>query len=180
MISYVLTKSIVWLVSACLVVVEVASHQLAFEEGHSKSTVLCRSCGREIADPFYLKSNLLSPEYLERHNLTSLFGRNYQVPVEKLRNPSGAEFRVVIFAKAGCRGVGQWTSEATWYPGYSWKVCLCPQCHEQKGWMFEPQDGAEESLEKPSTQGFYALILDKIIDEDFAQSLTVVPRTLKK
>jgi len=176
MISHALSTSLLWLVSASYL----SSHQLGLEEGESKPSVLCRSCGRELADPFYLTNTLLSPEYLERQNLTRLFGRTTPVPVEKLRNPAGKEFQVVTFTKAGCLGVGDWTSEATWYPGYAWRVCVCPQCHAHKGWMFEPEDSAVEGLEKPSSSGFYALILDKIIDEDFAQSLTVMPKTLKK
>ena len=44
------------------------------------------------------------------------------------RNPYGTEFHVVIFRLAGCVGVGEWTKEASWYPGYSWRVCVCPQC----------------------------------------------------
>ena len=73
-------------------------------------------------------------------NLT-LFGSTVRLPVEKLRNPAGAllspksqfpnpgfEFEVVTFEKTGCVGVGSWTAEATWYPGYLWKACICPQC----------------------------------------------------
>ena len=33
------------------------------------------------------------------------------------------------------------------------------------GWMFEPEDSAIEALEKPSEAGFYAIILNKVIDE---------------
>ena len=33
------------------------------------------------------------------------------------------------------------------------------------GWMFEPEDSATESQEKPSEAGFYAIILNKVIDE---------------
>ena len=33
------------------------------------------------------------------------------------------------------------------------------------GWMFEPEDSATEEREKPSEAGFYAIILNKVIDE---------------
>lgn len=42
--------------------------------------------------------------------------------------------------------------------------------------MFEPEDTATEDLDKPTEAGFYALILSKVIDEDFASSLTLAPR----
>ena len=42
-------------------------------------------------------------------------------------NP-GFEFEVVTFERTGCLGVGAWTPEASWYPGYLWKACICPKC----------------------------------------------------
>ena len=72
-----------------------------------------------------------------------MFGSSLEVPVEKLRNPAGFEFQVISFSRGGCQGVGDWTAEASWYPGYLWRVCLCPQCGAQIGWMFEPEDTAD-------------------------------------
>jgi len=140
--------------------------------GREEHMVLCKSCGRDIADPFYLKVSPLSPFFLERQNV-SLFGSPTTIPVEQLRNPAGAQFRVVTFASAGCTGVGDWTSEASWYPGYLWRVCVCPHCRAHLGWMFEPEDTAVEEREKPSKAGFYAIIVNKVIDENFASTLTI-------
>jgi len=142
---------------------------------HHNHEVLCRSCGREVADPAFLKVSPLSPDFLQRQNLT-LFGSATRLPVEKLRNPAGFEFEVVTFERTGCLGVGSWTPEASWYPGYLWKACICPKCRAHLGWMFEPEDSATESQEKPSEAGFYAIILNKVIDEDFASSLTLGAR----
>lgn len=137
--------------------------------------VLCRNCGREVAEPASLTPSPLSPEYLERQNI-SLFGSEAKLSVEKLRNPAGVEFEVVTFKRAGCSPVGPWTAEASWYPGYLWRACGCPKCRAHLGWMFEPEDTATEDLDKPTEAGFYALILSKVIDEDFASSLTLSPR----
>jgi len=137
--------------------------------------VLCRSCGREVADPAFLKVSPLSPDFLQRQNLT-LFGSAVRLPVEKLRNPAGFEFEVVTFERTGCLGVGSWTPEASWYPGYLWKACICPKCRSHLGWMFEPEESATEDREKPSEAGFYAIILSKVIDEDFASTLTLGAR----
>ena len=65
------------------------------------NAVLCRSCGRAVADPTYLHTRLLSPEFIERRNRTKLFGVEHPVSVEKLKNPAGVEFEVVSFEKAG-------------------------------------------------------------------------------
>jgi len=128
-----------------------------------------------VADPAFLKVSPLSPDFLHRQNLT-LFGSTVRLPVEKLRNPAGFEFEVVTFERTGCLGVGAWTPEASWYPGYLWKACICPKCRAHLGWMFEPEDSATEDREKPSEAGFYAIILSKVIDEDFASTLTLGAR----
>ena len=134
--------------------------------------VLCRNCGRDIADPYFLKVSPLSPFFLERQNVT-MFGSQVSIPVEQLRNPAGIEFKVVTFTRAGCTGVGEWTSEASWYPGYLWRGCICPHCRAHIGWMFEPEDTAVEERQKPSGAGFYAIIVNKVIDENFASTLTI-------
>ena len=49
-------------------------------------------------------------------------------------------------------------------------------CHFRAhlGWMFEPEDSATEDQKRPSEAGFYAIILDKVIDEvRFVQSFFV-------
>ena len=41
---------------------------------------------------------------------------------------------------------------------------MCPQCGHQIGWMFEPEDGALAALERPSEEGFIAVIVNKAGD----------------
>ena len=62
------------------------------------NSVLCRSCGREVADPGLLRVSPLSPHFLERRN-TTMFGSSLTVPVERLRNPAGFEFSVITFSQ---------------------------------------------------------------------------------
>ena len=38
------------------------------------------------------------------------------------------------------------------------------QCGHQIGWMFEPEDGALAALERPSEEGFIAVIVNKAGD----------------
>jgi len=138
-----------------------------------KETVLCRSCGRGLADPHYLHTSQLSPEFLARRNHTSLFGSDKVVSVEKLVNPAGVQFEIVSFDKAGCTGVGNWEKQGTWFPGFLWRVCVCPKCRTHVGWMFEPEDLVTDGQLKPSQAGFYGIILKKVIDEDFAHTVTI-------
>ena len=92
---------------------------------------------------FLIKKNYILVSFFLFQNLT-LFGSAVRLPVEKLRNPAGElfslqripifsenpgfEFEVVTFERTACVGVGPWTLEASWYPGYLWKACVCPKC----------------------------------------------------
>ena len=54
-----------------------------------------------------------------------------------------------------------------------WVILATSYCHFRAhlGWMFEPEDSATEDQKRPSEAGFYAIILDKVIDEvRFVQS----------
>ena len=156
----------------CLLTITVSNGHGSNDE-EKQNSVLCRQCGRETSSPDLLMVSPLSPFVLEKHNRT-MFGSSLSVPVERLRNPAGVEFSVITFSKAGCQGVGPWTSDHTWYPGHSWRVCLCPQCGQHMGWMFEPDLSDNlDTLDRPSSAGFYALIVSKVIDENFANSITM-------
>ena len=78
-----------------------------------QNSVLCRNCGRELADPFYLRTKHLSPEFIERRNKTQLFGATHPVSIERLKNPAGVEFEVVGFQKAGI--MAHCTSTKHWF-----------------------------------------------------------------
>ena len=55
----------------------------------------------------------------------------------------------------------------------TWVILVTSYCHFRAhlGWMFEPEDSATEDQKRPSEAGFYAIILDKVIDEvRFVQS----------
>lgn len=73
-----------------------ASDDIHYDPGHN--SVLCRSCGREVADPGLIRVSPLSPHFLERRN-ASMFGSSLIVPIERLRNPAGLEFSVITFSQ---------------------------------------------------------------------------------
>ena len=39
--------------------------------------------------------------------------------------------------------------------------------------MFEPEDLVTEDQDKPSANGFYGIVLNKVIDENFTDSITI-------
>lgn len=55
----------------------------------------------------------------------------------------------------------QWEESTSWFPGYRWKPCVCPDCGAYVGFVFEP---INPSLEKPS-KTFYGLIMTTLISE---------------
>uniref|UniRef100_A0A182PS72 CULT domain-containing protein n=1 Tax=Anopheles epiroticus TaxID=199890 RepID=A0A182PS72_9DIPT len=73
----------------------------------------------------------------------------------------------------------QWTLKSTWFPGYAWKVCVCPKCHTLLGWMFEPVESATAEQSFPSEAGFYAIIYQNIITEGFVNSLLMKEKALR-
>ncbi|XP_046446919.1 protein cereblon-like [Daphnia pulex] len=103
------------------------------------------------------------------------------VPVQKLKNPAGNVFDVVTLKNSSCKGVGKWVSDSTWFPGYSWKACVCNKCGRHLGWMFEVNSAVKGSLPtQPTKTGFYALIRDYILTESVAQTLTYVPKIFRE
>lgn len=76
--------------------------------------------------------------------------------------------RAIALMKSTIQCSFQWSDHFSWFPGYKWRICLCsnPKCTRHLGWMFEPADNPEiNSLQAPSDQGFYALIVGDILSE---------------
>ena len=140
--------------------------------------LLCKSCGREIAnikDVIYVKSPLALRSYndsylFQSHSGPKDSGRR-QTTVQLLKNPHGVEFELITLSKATVRLLNETKSmEATWFPHYSWTICLCPHCMQHLGWFFESW------LVDADIQSFVAIILDKILNENEAESLIIQPK----
>lgn len=72
-------------------------------------------------------------------------------------NPVGYVYRVGCFSQApGCAHEGTPSWEFTWFAGHSWQIAVCRGCNALMGWRFRTPQG----------QGFHALILDHLVEDE--------------
>lgn len=88
-------------------------------ELEAQKNVLCRNCGHSVTSP---------ASAIEPHEHT-------------FRNPAGYSFHVVCYSDApGAADAGEQTTEASWFPGYSWSFAICMECHNHLGWWYNGRD----------------------------------------
>jgi hypothetical protein len=105
----------------------------------------------------------VSPNALSVANQTVV--ENHKAIVQEVVTPLGLVFKIITLKYAYCAKLDQWSPVHSWFPGYAWKLCLCPSCKGHLGWMFEPEETATFEQKFPSDKGFYALIYNQIISE---------------
>lgn len=99
-----------------------------------REAIFCRSCGHPVTYP------------------------DQQIPVDDafrhtFFNPEGIVFEIGCFRTAGgCIAIGRETDEFTWFPGFSWRICLCGRCHVHLGWQYRSRQ----------KKFFFGLILDRL------------------
>ncbi len=95
--------------------------------------ILCKQCMAYVAN----KDDIITVEGSTSH---------YK------RNPAGIFFSIICLSSAlGCRILGDYTSEYSWFSGYKWSIAICSDCASHLGWHF---------IGKGS---FYGLIANRII-----------------
>jgi hypothetical protein len=68
-------------------------------------------------------------------------------------NPGGYTFVIGCWRQAaGCVGIGEESTEWSWFPGCAWRVAVCRKCTAQLGWLFRGDDVT-----------FAGLILNRIV-----------------
>ncbi|KAK5870726.1 hypothetical protein PBY51_003650 [Eleginops maclovinus] len=153
------------------------------EEGGTSSQspaaalILCRACGHELAvgtDIHIVQSRLA----LSSRNDTSIGSR--RVNVQLFENPHGHQFEVITFRKAAV--TLQWPADKhfSWFPGFSWMMATCPRCRIHLGWGFQPSDWPDTVTKnrfEESEHTFLALITHRLLREDFASSLLMIPKS---
>ncbi|CAH0698892.1 unnamed protein product [Spodoptera exigua] len=154
----------------------VLAEQFPRSEKNGQELLLCRKCGADVADSYYLFSKP-SPgaRKTEKQNL---FGQQ-NVTVQTLVNPFGIKFEVVTAEKARCDNIGPNQGADSWFPGYSWRICACPHCGQHLGWTFEKTDSIVEKQSSENIKTFHGLILRNILGENFTDSLIMMPKMYK-
>jgi hypothetical protein len=147
--------------------------------------LLCKHCGAELAA---IKSiiNKKTPLAIRSWNDSTLFhaanhGKTHAheahtitsaTMIQLVKNPHGSHFKLITVANADLHLINESTSEQdTWFPGYKWTIALCPQCLTHVGWRFDKTNAA-----KDDEKSFFALILNKLLDEDHADTLIIQPK----
>ncbi|XP_072422096.1 protein cereblon isoform X1 [Chiloscyllium punctatum] len=158
----------------------VSGHNASQEERSSPDELLlCRSCGFEVAASRDLKF-VASALALAQRNDTVIGER--RVPVQLFQNPQGLRFQVLTFKKAAVHRHWPAEEQFSWFPGHSWTVATCPRCHNHLGWSFQPsiwpQHVTDEKFED-SDETFVALIIDRLLQENFAATLLMVPKSYR-
>ncbi|XP_037040898.1 protein cereblon homolog [Bradysia coprophila] len=139
------------------------------EETILEDFVICRQCGTDVSLSNFL-INKPAASTLDSNNIT-LFNKT-SVLVQQLENPAGVRFQIVTVNIAFCAKIyTQWRDSYSWFPGYAWKLCLCPKCSTHIGWMFEPVATATDTQILPTEKGFYGIIVSNVLTESFVNSL---------
>ncbi|MCA9781229.1 MAG: hypothetical protein KC800_31125 [Candidatus Eremiobacteraeota bacterium] len=114
--------------------VETSAQISSQEKTKPQRPICCKSCGQVVA---------------ERGDC----GAAVEGDEHTFRNPAGYSFHVMVFSRAiGCKEVGPATKEASWFPGYAWRIALCSECEGHLGWHFS---GGEAG-------SFYGLIVTRL------------------
>ncbi|XP_070533984.1 uncharacterized protein [Ptychodera flava] len=133
--------------------------------------LLCRQCGHEVTKATDLK-RVASAQALRQRNDTIL--GMPEILIQLFENPAGRAFEVITTKKADVTKFDQVYPGDTWFPGFSWRIAVCPKCGQHLGWSYEPHN--HEHGKKDTEETFLGLILDHLIHQDYADSLLVIPK----
>ena len=135
-------------------------------------SLLCRQCGHEVARASDL-IKIISPLALRHRNDTFLGVQN--VYIQQFKNPDNVHFEVVaVAAGAVHRSEEAAVAEHSWFPGFAWRICVCPRCGFHLGWSFEPV--ASKSKASNHLPTFLGLILENLVHQDIADSIIAQPK----
>ncbi|KAJ7337810.1 hypothetical protein OS493_007967 [Desmophyllum pertusum] len=153
---------------------------------HHSDSLLCRKCGHDVAVAANL-NNIGSKLALRQRNDTILGVK--QCLIQLFKNPHGQHFELITATSANIKHHGEAFEEHSWFPGYAWRLAVCPQCGAHMGWSFEDphlKDYRESKSrytnnhddnkgEKTSeiAYSFVGLIYPNLIQEHYADSLIV-------
>jgi hypothetical protein len=102
----------------------------------------CRRCRQPISSP------------------AAAFCMGSHHPTQVFLNPAGYAHEVLtVRAAENLRLEPQGTAEATWFPGYAWRIAYCGRCGVHLGWRYDAVAGGEPAR-------FFGLITRAIVEDD--------------
>ena len=105
------------------------------------SRIVCRQCRQRLTQA----NHRLSVDGSHQHTFA---------------NPSGVVFEIVCYYPvSGITLVGSPSSEFAWFSGHTWQIGICATCRTHLGWLFR----------SPANEVFYALIVDRIMEESTSE-----------
>uniref|UniRef100_A0A1I7XLC3 CULT domain-containing protein n=1 Tax=Heterorhabditis bacteriophora TaxID=37862 RepID=A0A1I7XLC3_HETBA len=123
--------------------------------------LLCRECGASITRQSELL-NVSTPEKNVKYKYEfPIVGKTAMVHV--FENPAAETFHILTTKTAYLKFHGQASTDATWFPGMQWTVCVCSKCGQHMGWYFQPE---KPNLLKSDQKSFVGLVLDYLISAD--------------
>ncbi|CAG4924158.1 unnamed protein product [Colias eurytheme] len=123
-----------------------------------EANILCRSCGNNISNA----SDIIAKEsHSSLYSFNDTIFNEKNILVQILRKDIIFQFTIITANHSNCIGFGEWEKEELWFPGYHWKPCLCPECGDIIGWLFENRNPEQIY----TFNRFFALILPNLLSE---------------
>ncbi|KAI8506046.1 hypothetical protein Bbelb_163990 [Branchiostoma belcheri] len=164
------------LLAACLLFLYILDVRICFCEESANDEfeeyLLCRQCGLEIARASDLNKRPSKAAHRQRNDtIAGVDG----VLIQLFKNPQETYFEVITAETANVQQHGQPYRQDTWWPGFSWRISICPRCGFHLGWYYEPFSQTADTEE----QTFVGLILDNLLYQKYADNLLVVPKSYR-
>ncbi|CAE1279815.1 unnamed protein product [Acanthosepion pharaonis] len=144
---------------------------LALSDGLEAFYLVCRQCGHGAA----LTNNLINvPSSMAYRQRNDTIQGQEETIIQLFRNPEGKYFEVITLSNADVLKVDKAHREESWFPGFSWSICVCPSCGIHLGWHFE---ATEVDTITGKRQSFFGLILNHLLHQLYADNLIMVPKS---
>lgn len=127
--------------------------------------ILCNRCQSKISEGYNL-IDVKSTVSLNSNYKKIFF--NKKVLVHTFKNPHKILFEVVTVSDANLLCDSTFHQDNSFFPGYDWKICICPICGNHHGWHFTPDlkncQPREIDLNTcRNKKSFYGLVTNDII-----------------
>lgn len=127
--------------------------------------ILCNRCQSKITEGYSL-INIRSTASISSNFKKKFY--NNKVLTHTFKNPHNILFEVITVSDAQLLCENMPHEESTFFPGYGWKICVCPVCGNHHGWHFSPIlkhcQAEEKDIETcMNKKPFYGLVTNNLI-----------------